>query len=978
VRPASSATYRTLEMWRKDCDTIINQNEEGCQVNIGQDGHLKAATDLASPTTSALGGALRYASRMVGLRSAATPGDPALIKQHINQMRQASAALCRQAGIKARAVSPAADASTASLTARELKGQLDRLLDTPGAQLVRVHEQLDEILQLASGKNTDTMEERMRLLPGLIEESYRAFSRGFQGAESESFQQFSTALSLWASKTPETQDSRTEAAFGRLLTLLLDGVATLDPATRDGSAHKRGDAPQGAAGQHQPEMPEYPVLEADNAEKYIPLTTAQLTHDRLCNEPRFTRKDFDYLKTGSFRIYPEAADGALFRHESASPHSAPRLRIHLSLNREDLGAAFPVVRDWIMNPANKIQKARVVTPTAGQDSGAKGQEVTLYLLDDEPQENRDTRHWQDKLAELEAALTAAGIRPGPTPEPDKHRLLAQINGSRFLYYRNENINIADTVDRTIYEERRDARSGLRYFQSRYVSGDIVILQKDLDQVPPAERSHMLPQDDADFLAGVQLRASRSAEHKAQAAPARQRQAPMMEAMKPVAYRPAPPPLPEQPVAYPAQTPPPRPALSDNDKAVLDNQLHVIQEIAPALNMTPERLLNLLCDPVTGNYDLQHRVFPASYLVRYLELQQAKPDFFPDADFHLACRNLDIRLYSLDLGTPAPGSEAFQDWVTDSAHAMEAARAARHAMKKWEPLLEAFMPDKPAFQAYLQAKIPEKNVLAALSEQELTHYRNNLQEELFLQMRLFGPDSMNESGLECIFKECCERLLMRCQKDYARNQSQLQKYMTQDFDWLDPDTRTYFHMPASGFISYFDGTAYDEFCEDQDKSGHKFRISLHPHDYEKAWPLMAQVLHKNDCPFLVWKSTYPWPDEATLRNPRFKNGGQFTLYCMDETQAAQAIPDRFQADNIAQTLNEIETILQENNIRPGRRPITDLPCGQDHPYISYRFDKDKARKKYEPDYYVTHERRREYMDEPYYQNVCRLLNQGAAR
>jgi len=28
--------------------------------------------------------------------------------------------------------------------------------------------------------------------------------------------------------------------------------------------------------------------------------------------------------------------------------------------------------------------------------------------------------------------------------------------------------------------------------------------------------------------------------------------------------------------------------------------------------------------------------------------------------------------------------------------------------------------------------------------------------------------------------------------------------------------------------------------------------------------------------------------------------------------------------------------------------------------------------------VTHERRREYMDEPYYQNVCRLLNQGAAR
>ena len=87
--------------------------------------------------------------------------------------------------------------------------------------------------------------------------------------------------------------------------------------------------------------------------------------------------------------------------------------------------------------------------------------------------------------------------------------------------------------------------------------------------------------------------------------------------------------------------------------------------------------------------------------------------------------------------------------------------------------------------------------------------------------------------------------------------------------------------------------------------------------------------------------------------------------------AQALP-RFQETNIARTLKEVEDVLRAQGIRPGQRPHSDAFFGPQHPWISYRFDKDRTRNRYEDARAVDHQRRREYKDEPCFQAVCKAL------
>ncbi|MCY4472476.1 MAG: hypothetical protein OXC07_06610 [Kistimonas sp.] len=482
----------------------------------------------------------------------------------------------------------------------------------------------------------------------------------------------------------------------------------------------------------------------------------------------------------------------------------------------------------------------------------------------------------------------------------------------------------------------------------------LVLQQDFDRVPPDPRFHVLPQGDPEVLAAVQPARVRSTGRDDRVA--------SMKA-----------------VAYPPEAPPPQPALAKSKKALFDNLLKQITKDAPALEMTRDRLLNLLRNPMTGEYDLLDTLFPAYAVIRYIQLQQVRPDFFPDADFYMAYSDQDVKLYSNTLGAPAANSLAFQDWVSHSAEKMEASRAARHAMKQWSPLLKAFMPEHEAFQDYLKEKIPEKHRLAAITEDELAIYKSRLEKDLSLHLKVFGPDQMNKDVLEHIFRDCCERLLMRCVKGYELSKYQYDKYRLQDFDWLDRDKHSYFFAASEGyFIRYYDAAIFGIHRQNPGGAEHKFRINLHPHDYVQAWPLVAEILHRNDCPFPHWKSTYPWQSlfMSQLKDTRLHTGGQFTLYCLAQDRAQEEMPPRCRQAGIARILSQIENRLHKAGIRPGARPFTDLACGQ--AYVSYRYQKDETRQKYEDARWVTHDRLRAYTKESCYQNVSRLLDQEATR
>ena len=389
-------------------------------------------------------------------------------------------------------------------------------------------------------------------------------------------------------------------------------------------------------------------------------------------------------------------------------------------------------------------------------------------------------------------------------------------------------------------------------------------------------------------------------------------------------------------------------------------------------MTQDRLLTFLYNPDTGDYD-NHLDIPyrQGRIEGYLQLQKVRPDAFPDADFVRARAITPIKLYALE-NTPAPGSAAFTDWVRESAELVKAEREARQALQEWEPGLEALMPEQGNFRHYLAGKVPGKKIPEAIPAELLDDYRQNLKNELRAHLRTFGPHQMNENTLRRIFTDCCETLLIRWDKDYEDRICQRERYNNQQFDWLDRTQHSYLpDNTALGFVGYVDATAYNAYIRGHKDNGDKFRISVHPHDYRQAWPLVAEILHRNNCPFSCWKSTRPWRYMAESSHERLNMGGQFTLYATDNPAACQLA--RFDHPNIARALQDIETTLHQNGIRPGLRPYSDASFSDEHPYLSYRCDMDKTRQYYEHEKLVDHQRRREYMDEPLYQGVARQLN-----
>ncbi|WP_286089071.1 hypothetical protein [Pseudomonas sp. MWU13-3659] len=101
----------------------------------------------------------------------------------------------------------------------------------------------------------------------------------------------------------------------------------------------------------------------------------------------------------------------------------------------------------------------------------------------------------------------------------------------------------------------------------------------------------------------------------------------------------------------------------------------------------------------------------------------------------------------------------------------------------------------------------------------------------------------------------------------------------------------------------------------------------------AFDALAHLLYSADNPFSFWKVTNL--DKAKKigeKAVRLSEGGQITLYaCTDDSKQEFSLD---QLKGMADFLKKIEDVLQKNNIKPGKKPDSDVSA--DHwAYASYR-------------------------------------------
>ncbi len=710
---------------------------------------------------------------------------------------------------------------------------------------------------------------------------------------------------------------------------------------------RRAEPQRNLLGGAQPRRQQHNVhVDHTTGEKCIPVDDDKLTYDHLCNEPRFAEQDFVYLRNGDYRIYTRSNYGPSFKHDRVMEKGIQKWKLHLSINRNDMDRAFPIVKDWIMNPANRMFAAKVISQDNRESPDQMGKEFTLYLYEDPEYGNKDAAHWQQKLGELEKCLKNAGILPGPRPDPERHKCDRPLAGSRFFHYRNDSVRVEEHVDRSLYNEHQDRSTGLRYYSNKWLDEDIVVLQEDFNQVPVGQRYNLLPGSSDDFLANVHL-GDQADEMAAATRPAR--------ASQPVISQ-------HYVQADPADQ------LSGLQHEKLMNGLQKVRNVFP--DMTTKRMLVMLQDPDTGSYpDLEGWLsIPSDAIISYLTLQSLDPQAFPDDEFHAAYHRLGVRCYFHDC---IPQGNARQDWVNMSRELMEHGRTARQIMKEYENVFQYLMPDTGNFINYVSSKAPGKNIPGDIPAELLADYKKHICEEVFIYLKTFGPSGFGHDIIHRIFTDCCDHLLTHLEPEKAHESNEI--YTNQRFGWLDKSKHCYKYKAAVGFVAYADPQADDAYIPpvgECKETANKFRISIHPHDYQKAWPLVAEILHRNNCPFPRWKSTWPNRRNVGQNHERLSMGGQFTLYSLDHPEGNQN--QRFQEGNIARCLTEIESALRNHNIRPGQQPHTDVYFGEHHPFISYRFDMDKNREYYQPAQTITHQRRREYMEEPRYKGVKTLI------
>ncbi|MCY4472957.1 MAG: hypothetical protein OXC07_09120 [Kistimonas sp.] len=218
--------YSTLEQWQADCNAIGNACLEDDKPRVAEDGRLQAGA--ISPSGEERG--FSRDGRLVGIRDAAGHQNDKMVQDRLNQMYRVTADLSRQAGIQTRDVELVSDQDMRRLTVKDLQGRLDRLLNSPGGQLVRMHESLNRMMVQVRDGDADVARQAIQQLPGLLRTSYQHFAQQVQssGQAGSPLEQFGKSLQCWREETAEqlkhmsqsaAEEARTNPNFVKVCTL---------------------------------------------------------------------------------------------------------------------------------------------------------------------------------------------------------------------------------------------------------------------------------------------------------------------------------------------------------------------------------------------------------------------------------------------------------------------------------------------------------------------------------------------------------------------------------------------------------------------------------------------------------------------------------------------------------------------------------------------------------------------------------------
>ena len=594
--------------------------------------------------------------------------------------------------------------------------------------------------------------------------------------------------------------------------------------------------------------------------------------------------------------------------------------------------------------------AKIINQETREGDTHTSKEVVLKLFENDRFKNVNAAHWQEKLTELESALKLGGIRSGTRPDPEKHKFDRKVKGSDLFYYRNAAVKVEESIDDSVldlYQKKQDPVTNITYYcvKPEFAQGQEntmpVILEGEFASIPVEHRHNPLAGIHPDYMSQVDLNPVLKPHHASNKGfELRNNSSAKVR-------------LPNLPL--------------DQEIAFM-NTLQGVNKYFP--DMSEEQLKRLLLNPETGDYqELDRRCLPTMIIVNYLTLQQADPKCFTDQGFYWASRLRQFTCYGEGY---IPEGKAHELWLKETRNAVVTDMAVRKQLEHIN--LTSLLPEGRDFERFKQrlkgVKIPEDM---------LDDYKNNIREEAYLYLFHFGGP-LGKDQCDQIFRDCTQKLVEQLdpEEDANKSNEHYKIYNSMTFDWFDRNLHEKYKAHQSpGFVAYQDGDATSQYAsrfkdEDNPKLANKFRISIHPHDYKKAWDIVAKVLCENESPFLQWKAIPPWKTKVGIEQSRLKIGGQFTLYSVDSEESKDV--ERFKPAQTARVLQQIEQELKSRRIRPGIQPRSDIDLGPDHPFLSYRYDMDKENKYYQPAVLVGHQRRIEYRQMPRYQDVFQILNQ----
>ncbi|MGI9276731.1 MAG: hypothetical protein ACR2PT_18040 [Endozoicomonas sp.] len=276
-----------------------------------------------------------------------------------------------------------------------------------------------------------------------------------------------------------------------------------------------------------------------------------------------------------------------------------------------------------------------------------------------------------------------------------------------------------------------------------------------------------------------------------------------------------------------------------------------------------------------------------------------------------------------------------------------------------PLVEEFLPRGKWFEYFIENE-PGGHLLSLLPEATI---QKAFEDEVRLYHRHFGQP-LSRIELARILVHCVNACIPSSQRQDSTGQLR-EKLLNKRWQ---ARKSPYQPVETPGAIAFRDPRLKK--YETPVNTSHQFMLNIHPLDLERAWPLVARIITREDSPFISWQCHLPDPKKlGDAGEEVWRFGGQFTLQSLDNVRKT-----RFSDQRIAKCLAEIHTVLNKNNIRTGVLRDSDIPIPE-APYVGYRYALDSEDNQHEPAQAVDEARKLEYRNQPCYQTVSSYLASG---